>query len=246
MRVPRFYQDSEFHVGQSIALSKENHRHAAQVLRLKKNASLILFNGLGGEYSAKVKATDKRNTEISIESYDRVDRESTLKIALAIANIKQDKMDFAIQKAVELGVESIQPLDTHRSVVKLKSKRLEKKIQHWQGVVIAACEQSGRTKIPTIQTPVSLEHFLKEQVKNDSLSLVMLPESTTKLIDLKPNQPLDSLNLLIGPEGGFTPEEERAMKGYSVQAINFGKRILRAETAAIAGLTALQQQWGDL
>ncbi len=245
MKIPRFYQDSDWQLGETILLSKENHRHAVQVLRLKKNESLILFNGKGGEFKATIVETNKRKTEVLISDYERINRESPINTTLAMAIIKQDRMDFAIQKAVELGVNQIQPLNTERSVIKLKAQRLEKKLQHWQGVIIAACEQSGRTNIPEIALPVSLNSFIGKHM-TDHLSIVMSPESSTKLADIKLQKKPQGVTLYVGPEGGFTHEEEREMKANSIQSINFGKRILRAETAVVAGLTACQQQWGDL
>jgi len=246
MRIPRFYQESEWQIGETAELTKETHRHAAQVLRLKNGEPMILFNGQGGEYKAAITTSDKRKTEVLIKAYDRINRESPLMTTLALAMIKQDRMDFAIQKAVELGVNHIQPLYAERSVIKLKSQRLEKKLQHWRGVIVAACEQSGRTIIPEITIPVSLSEFMRQQQTDNDVSIAMLPGATTKLGDLKLTRQPEALTLYIGPEGGFTNDEERLMKANSVKAVNFGKRILRAETAAIAGLTACQQQWGDL
>ncbi len=244
MRISRFYQETNIQVGDELDLSVVNHRHAVQVLRLKIGDSLILFNGRGGEYEAKIIATDKRKSKVLIESYDRINRESTLEITLAIANIKSDKMDFAIQKAIELGVTTIQPMYTQRSVIRLKSNRIEKKMQHWQGVLVAACEQSGRTVIPKLNEPCGLEEVLGSCLQG--VCIAMLPKASTKINDLKLENDNKKITLLIGPEGGFSPEEERMMIANSVQSVNFGKRILRAETAVVAGITACQLQWGDL
>ena len=178
MRVSRFYQEGEIQIGEAIALTQANHRHAVQVLRLKVGDNLILFNGESGEYSAKVSAIDKRNSQVIVEEYDPVDRESPLSVTLILANIKSDKMDFAIQKAVELGVSKIQPMYTKRSVIKFKSNRLEKKMQHWQGVMIAACEQSGRTAIPKIKEPCDFEEIFSKYDSTTQIS--MLPGSSNK------------------------------------------------------------------
>ncbi len=241
MRIPRFYQEGEIRLNQDLELSATNHRHAIQVLRLKVGEDLILFNGNGGEFHAKVIVAEKRASKVLIESFDAVNRESPLKIILALALIKPDKMDFAIQKAVELGVSCIQPVVTKRSVINMKAKRLEKKMQHWQGIIIAACEQSGRTSLPQINQAISLEQYLKTETIP---CIAMLPGDHPQLINLDLNAP-KNISLLIGPEGGFTEDEEEMMLT-NVNAISFGCRILRAETAAIAGLTALQQRWGDL
>jgi 16S rRNA (uracil1498-N3)-methyltransferase len=246
MKISRFYQQNEIKVGDEIELSTANHRHAVQVLRLKLDQSLILFNGKGGEYHAKISYLDKRNSRVLIEKYDSTTRESKLSTTLALAMIKPDKMDFAIQKSVEMGVRNIQPIYTKRSVIKIKANRLEKKIQHWQGVIIAACEQSGRTKIPELYEPVNLEKFLGQNARssNNSSCIAMFPgdHPTIKRI----NENIEKLSLLIGPEGGFTDDEEELIQQKGVTPISFGTRILRAETAVIAGLTACQQQWGDL
>jgi len=244
MRVSRFYQEGQIQVGNEFALTQANHRHAVQVLRLKVGDDLILFNGKSGEYSAKVSETDKRNSQVMIEDYNPVNRESSLDLTLILANIKPDKMDYAIQKAVELGVTTIQPMYTKRSVIKLKSNRLEKKILHWQGVMIAACEQSGRTVIPEIKEPCDFEEIFSEYASTTQIS--MLPGSSTKIQELQLSENITDVSLIIGPEGGFSDDEEQIMQSNNVQSVNFGKRILRAETAAVAGITACQMAWGDL
>ncbi|MEE9327665.1 MAG: 16S rRNA (uracil(1498)-N(3))-methyltransferase [Cocleimonas sp.] len=244
MRISRFYQDSTMKIGDTLELSVTNHRHAIQVLRLKSGDALTLFNAKGGEYAANIVSVDKRKSSVLIESYDDVNRESDLKITLAVANIKTDKMDFAIQKAVELGVNIIQPLYTKRSVIRIKANRLEKKINHWQGIIIAACEQSGRTQVPYLNEPVSLDEFINGS--SNDFCIAMLPTSSETINDLKVQNSVEKITLLIGPEGGFSTEEEDMMQANSVRGIRFGKRILRAETAAIAGITACQLQWGDL
>lgn len=246
MKLSRFYQDSPLYVGETLELSAQNHRHAIQVLRLKKDEPVIFFNGKGGEYLARLNLVDKRHSNALIESYDPVDRESPIKISLAMALIKPDKMDFAIQKAVELGAHAIQPLYTKRSVVKIKLNRLEKKMQHWQGIIIAACEQSGRTAIPALLPPQTLETHLSNSKTAGYTGLALLPGNHPKLSDLETPELENGITLYIGPEGGFTDEEELLMKQHDLNAINMGSRILRAETAAIAGITACQMLWGDI
>ncbi len=244
MKISRFYQVSELQVDDELELSVENHRHAIQVLRLKLGEELILFNGEGGEYTARVIEMEKRNSRVRIEAYSAVNSESPLTSTLVLAMIKPDKMDFAIQKAVELGVTSVQPMLTKRSVISIKANRLDKKMQHWKAVVVAACEQSGRTVIPQILEPLSFEQCLQHyQV---SACIAMLPTTDHKFKDLSALNTDAGIALFIGPEGGFTDDEEQLMQQYKVNAVNFGSRILRAETAVIAGLTACQQQWGDL
>jgi 16S rRNA (uracil1498-N3)-methyltransferase len=178
-----------------------------------------------------------------VVSFSGVDRESPLITTLALAMIKADKMDFAIQKAVEMGVNFIQPLYTKRSVVTLKANRQEKKLAHWQGVIKAACEQSGRTVIPQLSVPMTLESWLNHS--STALRLVMLPNHSPQMKSLDAIEP-KHVALMVGPEGGFTEQEVDLLLSFDVTAIQFGARILRAETAAIAGLSLCQQQWGDL
>lgn len=241
MRIPRFYQAENFAIGDTVALSEENFRHAVKVMRLTVDEPIIVFNGESGEYIARINRIGKRNADISIESYNYVDRESPLKTTLVLALIKPDKMDFAIQKAVELGVNTIQPVITERSVIKLKADRMQKKIQHWQGIIIAACEQSGRTAIPTIQPVTTLSDYLQQS--SNATRITMLPTSDRNVADIKA---AENIELLVGPEGGFTDVEEALFANQTIQTINVGPRILRAETAVIAGLTTLQLVHGDI
>ena len=173
MKINRFYQDCDLELGQKLELSPENHRHAIQVLRLKLDEKLILFNGREGEFLARLTQIDKRKSYVHIDSFDAVSRESCLSTTLLLATIKPEKMDFAIQKAVELGVTAIQPMYTARSVIKIKANRLEKKIQHWQGVIISACEQSGRTALPVLREPATINECLNQAA--ESACIAMLP-----------------------------------------------------------------------
>lgn len=242
MRIPRFYIQQTLQLGLEINLPDAIHRHAIQVLRLKTEQNLIFFNGEGGEYLAKLNLIKKRQSKAIIISFNAVNRESPLDITLAIAMIKQDKMDFAIQKAVEMGVTKIQPLYTKRSVIKLKANRLEKKLAHWNGIITAACEQSGRTSRPTIDPPTTLELWL--QTPCFALRLAMLPEKYPPISKLSPPE-TQKIVLIVGPEGGFSDSEVDLLLSSHSKGIQFGPRILRAETAVIAGLALCQQQWGD-
>ena len=256
MRIPRFYQAETLQVGQSLSLSSENFRHAIQVMRLKVSAPLILFNGgLGdgqqghsteesreeGEYLAQLTEIKKKSALVEITSFEPVSRESSLTTQLVLALIKPDKMDFALQKAVELGVSAIQPVKTERSVINIKASRLEKKMNHWRGVITSACEQSGRTQVPTLLPLLSFQDYL--QTPSPALRIAMLPTASKTLNQLQTNN--ESIDLLIGPEGGYTDDEEELLNNNQITAITFGPRILRAETAVISGLAALQINWGD-
>ena len=242
MRIPRYFIDQPLDVEQKLALPDELHRHAIQVLRGKVGDALILFNGQGGEYHAEFIEVDKRKSSALIHSHDPIDRESPLDITLVLALIKSDKFDFALQKAVEMGVTSIQPVIAARSVMNVKANRLDKKMLHWQGVISSACEQSGRTRIPELLPVISFSDYLSSA--SQRLNLAMLPEATTTLAELP--VPTSPVSLLVGPEGGFRDDEVRLMAAQKVQVVKFGPRILRAETAVVAGLALCQSQWGDL
>jgi 16S rRNA (uracil1498-N3)-methyltransferase len=242
VRIPRYFIDQELEVNQGLSLPDELHRHAIQVLRGKVDDLLILFNGQGGEYLATFSEVKKRKSTVFIKSFDPIDRESPLDIRLVLALIKSDKFDFALQKAVEMGVTSIQPVITARSVMNLKANRLDKKMQHWQGVIHSACEQSGRTRIPDLLPTISFIDYLAEE--NGRMNLAMLPEASGYLSEL--DKPIQAISLLVGPEGGFHDDEVTLMKQQQVRTVKFGPRILRAETAVIAGLSLCQNQWGDL
>jgi 16S rRNA (uracil1498-N3)-methyltransferase len=247
MRIPRFFQEDSFSVNQSIELSSINYRHAIQVLRLKVTSPLILFNGTGGEYHAHIVEVTKKHASVIVERFDAIERESPLQITLALALIKPEKMDYALQKAVELGVTHIQPLITERSVIRLKANQLEKKLNRWQGIITSACEQSGRTRLPPLHSPTSLNNYLQHGSQSNTLPTLrisMLPNAAQSLTTLHQPPPETTIQLIIGPEGGFTDAEEALLQA-GTTAISFGSRILRAETAALVGLTALQTQWGD-
>jgi len=242
MRIPRFYTTESLVVDTIIDSPNEIHRHAIQVLRLKVGASLILFNGQGGEYSCQIQTAEKRKSSILIQSFNEVSRESSLDITLAQSLIKPEKMDFCIQKSVELGVSTIQPIIADRTVVRIKPNQLNKRLLRWQGIITAACEQSGRTHVPSIHAPIPLTDWLK--VATNSQRLMMLPEATENLSTIFKEE--KSTALLVGPEGGFTEKEITLCQNNNIQSINFGSRILRAETAAIAGLSLLQAYSGNL
>jgi 16S rRNA (uracil1498-N3)-methyltransferase len=241
MRIPRFYIADALQLHQQIPLPVTIHRHAIQVLRLQRGAPLILFNGQGGEYECQIQLAEKRQSRVIVQKFNDVTRESSLHITLLQSLIKPDKMDFCIQKSIELGVNAIQPLITERSVVRIKAAQLDKKMQRWQGIISAACEQSGRTTIPAIYAPISLSSYL--QKPSNAQRFMMLPEARTKLSTHIAQMDTE---LLVGPEGGFTDSEVSQCAKYNVEAIQFGARILRAETAALAGLAVLQAYTGNL
>ena len=243
MRIPRFYVSDALSVGQAFPLPDTTFRHAIQVLRLNVGEPLILFNGTGGEYLAQLTSVSKRTAAITIESHVATDPESPLQLTLVQAIIKPDKMDFALQKAVELGVATIQPLTTQRSVIRIGKEKADKKMQHWEGIMQAACEQSGRTRLPQLTAPLELDDWLEQPV--DGSRLILAPGDYPHINALPLDLPTP-ISLLIGPEGGFTDNEVALCLQAGVMPVSLGPRILRAETASITALALLQHRYGDI
>ena len=244
----RFYHPAEISIEQLIELSVENKHHAARVLRLKKGDSITLFNGHGGEFSAHIEDISKSSTTVLIEAYHDINCESPLDITLAQAICVNEKMDWIIQKAVELGVTCIQPVSTVRSFVHLSDERSSKRLQHWQKIIISACEQCGRNHLPQILPLILLPEWLSNKKATQSSHDLNLMLSTTATESLRniPQPPASThIALLIGPEGGFTQEEEVAILHTGFIPVRLGKRILRTESAALAAISALQTLWGD-
>ena len=240
MRIPRIYQPVSLKAGTVIELEKSASHHLTRVLRLRQGAQIILFNGRGGEYTASLNI-DGKKVHASINQFIDINRESPLEITLLQGISKGDRMDFAIQKSVELGVRKIVPVICQRTVVNLQHDRLEKKIQHWQGIIINACEQSGRTQLPTLCPPVKFHDCLATEQAATRITLD--PEADTRLQQLTPDG--NSVALLIGPEGGLSGDEIAHAGNNNFQGIQLGPRILRTETAALATVAAIQQLWGD-
>ena len=242
MRIPRIYLPSQLILGQSIELTDHAFQHAIKVLRLKQNAKLILFNGEGVEVSAAVETINKKNASVIITEELHSTPESNLYIHLALGISKGERMDFAIQKAVELGVTEITPLFTEHCVVNLDEKRTQKRLQHWHGIIVSACEQSGRNVLPILNTTNTL---MKWADSTNDLSLVFDPLSTSTLKIITPEE--SKINIVIGPEGGLSSQEISELdKRSNFQSVKFGPRVLRTETAAVSAITAAQLLWGDL
>lgn len=224
-----------------LTLPEAAARHVAQVLRMRVGEALTLFNGDGGEYDAVIATVARRVVSVRVGELRQINRESTLAVTLAQCVSKGERMDYTIQKAVELGVTTIVPLLSARSVVKLDGERWEKKLEHWRGVVIAACEQSGRSHIPTVLAPQKLEHWLA--AADGAPRLVLAPIASASL---KAVPKAAAVSLLVGPEGGLSDEEIAAAQRSGCTAITLGPRVLRTETAGVAALAVLQALWGDL
>lgn len=241
MRTPRIFHPGPLAEGTEIELPPQPAQHVAKVLRLKAGAPLILFNGEGGQYRAELTQVERRRVTARVDTFEAVEVESPLPITLAQGISKGDRMDYAVQKAVELGAARIQPIFTARSAVELKGDRLEKKLAHWRGVAVAACEQSGRNRLPEIPTPLRLGDWLAQPL--EGLGLTLDPRAGRPLAELAP--PEGPVTLLIGPEGGLTDQEIHLAEKAGYQGVLLGPRVLRTETAAAAALTAVQLLWGD-
>ncbi|MDB5976863.1 MAG: rRNA ((1498)-N(3))-methyltransferase [Nevskia sp.] len=237
----RIHVPEPLSVDARFALPEAAARHVAQVLRMRQGELLTLFNGAGGEYVAVIEAVDRRAVQVHVEDYRDVERESGLSMTLAQCVSKGERMDYTIQKAVELGVSAIVPLLSARSVVKLDSERWEKKLEHWRGVMLSACEQSGRTAIPQVQPVQKLDAWLA--ASGTGPRFVLAPGGHHSLKQLPQAQ---AATLLVGPEGGLSDEEIALAVHRGFTAIGLGPRVLRTETAGVAALAALQALWGDL
>jgi 16S rRNA (uracil1498-N3)-methyltransferase len=202
---------------------------------------VTLFNGDGAEYDAVIDAAAKRAVSVRIGQRHAAARESTLEIVLGQALSGGERMDYTIQEAVELGVGAIHPLAAARSVVRLDAERAAKRVAHWQSVVISACEQCGRNCVPPVAAVAPLDAWLAR--RGAPLRLLLSPGAETRLRDLP--APAGAVELLAGPEGGFTPEEEARARAGGCLPVRLGPRVLRTETAAVAALAAMQTLWGD-
>lgn len=234
MRVPRIYQESSFEVGETLPLDERACKHLVQVLRLEKDREIILFNGKGGEYRARLSHVSKREAIVEILEFINIEREASFSIHLAQCVSKGDRFEFALQKAVELGVTSITPIFSKRSQLKLNHERKDKKFSHWHKIMLSACEQSGRTALVTMNEPVNLADFIAD--KQTGSKIILHPEAETSFSSITAS---GNYTLLIGPEGGFEDEEITLSEKYGYQALKLGKQILRTETAPIAAIAAL-------
>lgn len=242
MAIPRIYLPQPLTSGKAVHLDERAQRHGVKVLRLRAGDPLIVFNGEGGEYSAIIEDTRQEGALINIGEFNDRDCESPLGIALLQGISRGEKMDFTIQKAVELGVNRIVPVTTERTQVKLSGERLEKRMQHWRGVIIHACEQCGRNRLPALADIQTLPTCLGEH-EAERLGLILDPFTDRTLGTIETGQ---AFSLLIGPEGGLSEAERELARSQGFQGVKLGPRILRTETAAMTALSALQCLYGDL
>ncbi|WP_022940213.1 16S rRNA (uracil(1498)-N(3))-methyltransferase [Psychromonas hadalis] len=241
MRQPRFYDPQPLTVKQTVQLGDDVTQHI-RVLRLKVKGTITLFNGQGGEYSATLIDVQKRNCTVHIDDFHETDNESPLHLHLGQVISRGERMEFVIQKAVELGVNEITPLISERCGVKINLERMAKKQQQWQKIAIAACEQSGRNSVPTIHATEQLTAWCS--APTDAVKLTLHPRAKYSINTLPDN--ITNISLLIGPEGGLSEQEITLTETLNFTETLLGPRILRTETAALTAITALQCRFGDL
>ncbi len=211
------------------------------MLRLARGQPITLFNGDGGEYPAELSRVSRDTAHARVGGRRSVERESPLAITLAQCVSSGDRMDFALQKATELGVQTIVPLASERSIVRLSAERADRRVTHWRGVVTAACEQCGRNRVPEVASITELDAFLAQPADGE-LRLLLAPDAPR---DLKQAGPARSVTLLAGPEGGLSPAERIRAEAKGYAPVRFGPRVLRTETAPLAAIAAMQALWGD-
>lgn len=242
MPIPRIFQPIELLANTLVRLDAQASHHIRGVLRIALGEKIFLFNGKGGEYLGEIVHLHKKEVMVRILSFDSKEVESPIEIFLAQGLARSDKMDMIIKKAVELGVKKIIPVLTERSQYRLSFERQEKRITHWQSIIISACEQCGRNQLPSIYKPL-LVSDINKQVKADKY-FVLDPKANAWL----PKENLKSVKsivLFVGPEGGLTPEEVASLAG-NFYRLSLGPRILRTETAALAAIALMQACYGDM
>ena len=246
MNIPRFYCPDLAVGRRRVALPEAASHHAARVLRLKPGDPVTLFDGRGGEWSAAIARVDGRGVEVEAGEARAAAAEPALQVTLAQGLCAQDKMDWVVQKAVELGVCALQPLAAERSVIRLAPERAERRQRHWQAVVVAACEQCGRARIPEVAPVRPLAAWLDAldaAPDRGGLRLMLSPHAGEPLARL--GEGVAAVSLLVGPEGGLSEREVGMALAAGFRAVRLGPRILRTETAALATLAAMQTLWGD-
>ena len=242
MRVNRAYVDAVLAVGARIALPDGAASHLLRVLRLDVGDDCVLFNGDGHDYDARVLSSGKRGGEVEVTGMRAVDVESPLRIVLVQGIARGEKMDWILQKATELGVGRILPVDSDRSEVKLDAQRAAKRLAHWQGIVVSACEQSGRATVPGIDSPKPLAQGASLR---EGRGFILDPFAEASLSSLCGHS-MASCTIAIGPEGGWSPRDREQLVAAGYEGLRLGPRVLRTETAGIAAIAALQALCGDL
>jgi 16S rRNA (uracil1498-N3)-methyltransferase len=243
MRLNRIYCEGPLSAAAELPLPSAGAYHVARVLRMREGAPLSVFDGSGSEFHAEIIRVEGDSVTVRVGAQSPGAAESPLRITLVQGVSRSERMDWTLQKATELGVSAIAPVLTSRSVVRLDDKQAEKKQAHWRGIVIGACEQCGRAKIPVVSTPTPLRNYFAN-VRKEGMRLVLSPVAAGSLAGLS-SLP-SKVDLLIGPEGGLDDDELVAAQKAGFMPVRLGPRVLRTETAAVVALTVLQALWGDL
>lgn len=239
--MPRFYVDFALSPDSVVALPDNVVRHL-NVLRVKNTEEIVLFNGNGKSYPALPEVLEKRRASVRILREEATDNESPLNITLVQAVSAAERMEFTLQKSVELGVAEIRPVISERCVVRLSGERAEKRVARWQEIVVSACEQSGRNIVPKV-LPLTTYAQALQQLSQETTKLLMSLNRAQKLSDVQPQS--DKVVFMVGPEGGWTEKEEQQAFDAGFQSVTLGKRVLRTETASLAAIAAMQTLWGD-
>lgn len=242
MKSPRVYHPDRLQVGRDSTLGELASHHLGRVLRMKAGEPVVLFDGTGGEYRGTIRGVERSGVRVRVEAFDDVERESSLQVGLVQSVSAGERMEFTLQKAVELGVAWVQPLVTRRSKVRLEGERAEKRVTHWQRVVNAACEQCGRNRVPTVRPLLEFTAWLAEPAEAKH-RLVLEPDAPKRLSEAGPLG--ETVELLAGAEAGFADDERDLVLQYGFVPVRLGPRVLRTETAGLAALAALQALWGD-
>ena len=240
--IPRFFCPFPLHPGATVELAAEAAHHALKVLRVGAGDTAILFDGRGGQWLATLSPAGK-SLRATLQEFAEADCEPPLALTLAQALPSGDKMDLVVQKAVELGVSRIQPVLAKRSLIRLSGERAMRRVEHWQKIAVAACEQSGRNRVPTVAPILDLPQYLGVAARENGLGFVCAPGGTGSLRDLP--APTTPVGLLIGPEGGFEEGELLAARAAGFHPIGLGPRVLRSETAGLGAVAAMMALWGD-
>lgn len=243
MSLPRFYCPPPLHAGAILELPPSAAHHASRVLRLRVHDEIMIFDGSGIEFHCKICKIEGKRVKLDHIQTCTVNRESPLHIILAQALCSSEKMDWIIQKATELGAAEILPLQARRSMARLSGERAEKRTQHWRGITIAACEQCGRNRLPQIHSPQEFDTWLTTPCDTPGSQFILSPGSEITLHEQP--KPKGKITLLVGPEGGFSAEEMQLAHQAGFLPIRLGARVLRTETACMAGIATLQTLWGD-
>ena len=242
--MPRFYCPPPLPLTETAELPPAAAHHASRVLRLRTGDAVQIFDGLGHSLDGRIQHIDGKHVWLHELRARPIETPPPLEIVLAQAMSSSDKMDWVVQKATELGAAIIQPVQTERSIAKLSAERAEKRGEHWRGVALSACEQCGRNRLPEIAAPLELSHWLTQTAQEAGSKFILLPDQAQPLAQHA--APSVRVTLLIGPEGGFSPDEAEAARRAGFAPVLFGPRVLRTETAAVVGITACQLLWGDL